>query len=100
MLRVVVCLHNDSQAGETTMRRLIWVAAFSVLATTMPSRAQNPGLPVCDGEIVIPSERSLERDAVTQQQNDFSTNDATAQEMNRQNRRFDREVEKGICTDC
>ena len=83
------------------MQRLIWIAALSILVTATPSRAQDPGPPVRDGEIVIPSERTLERDAVTQQQNDFSTNDATAtQEMNRQNRRIDREVEKGICTDC
>jgi hypothetical protein len=101
MLRVVIWPHNDSQAGETTMQRHIWIAALSILATATPSRAQDPGPPVRDGEIVIPSERTLERDAVTQQQNDFSTNDATAtQEMNRQNRRIDREVEKGICTDC
>ncbi|MPR12063.1 hypothetical protein [Microvirga tunisiensis] len=83
------------------MQRLLWIAALSVLATTTPGRAQDPGPPVHDGDIVIPSERTLERDAVTQRQNDFSTNDATAtQEMNRQNRRIDREVEKGICTDC
>jgi hypothetical protein len=83
------------------MQRLIWIAALSILVTTTPSRAQDPGPPVRDGGIVIPSERTLERDAVTQQQNNFSTNDATAtQEMNRQNRRIDREVEKGICTDC
>jgi hypothetical protein len=101
MLRVVIWPHNDSQAGETTMQRLIWIAALSILATTMPSSAQDPGPPVRDGQIVIPSERTLERDAVTQQQNDFSTNDATAtREMNRQNRRIDREVEKGICMDC
>jgi hypothetical protein len=90
MLRVVIGLHNDSQAGETTMRRLMWIAALSILATTMPSRARDPGPPVRDGEIVIPSERTLGRDAVTQQQNDFSTNVATVtQEMNRQNRRID-----------
>jgi hypothetical protein len=78
------------------MQRLLWIAALSVLATTTPGRAQDPGPPVHDGDIVIPSERTLERDAVTQPQND-----ATAtQEMNRQNRRIDREVEKGICTDC
>jgi hypothetical protein len=101
MLRVVIWPHNDSQAGETTMQRLIWIAALGILATTTPGRAQDPRPPVRDGEIVIPSERTLEQDAVTQPQNDFSTNDTTAtQEMNRQNRRIDREVEKGICTDC
>jgi hypothetical protein len=57
------------------MQRLLWIAALSVLATTTPGRAQDPGPPVHDGDIVIPSERTLERDAVTQPQNDFSTND-------------------------
>ena len=57
--------------------------------------------PVRDGEIVIPTEQTLERDAVTQPRNDFSTNYATAtRQMERQNRRIDREVDKGICSDC
>jgi hypothetical protein len=50
---------------------------------------------------VIPSERALEREAVTQPRNEFSTNDAVAlEQMERQDRRIDQEVEKGICTDC
>jgi hypothetical protein len=60
------------------MKRLILIVALSILATTTPGRAQDPGPPVRDGEIVIPSERTLERDAVTQPRNDFSTNDALA----------------------
>ena len=44
---------------------------------------------------------TLEREAVTQPRNDFSTNDAVAtQQMERQNQLIDREVEKGICSDC
>jgi hypothetical protein len=83
------------------MQRLILIAALSILATATSGWAQDRKPPVRDGEIVIPSERTLERDAVTQPRNDFSTNDAAAtREMNRQNQRIDREVEKGICSDC
>ena len=86
--------------GETTMLRLMLLAALGILATTT-SWAQGPNPPVRDGEIVIPSERTLEREAVTQPRNEFSTNDAIAtQQMERQNKRIDREVEKGICSDC
>ena len=83
------------------MQRLILIATLSILATTTSGWAQDLKPPVRDGEIVVPSERTLERDAVTQTRNDFSTNDAAAtQEMKRQNQRIDREVEKGICSDC
>jgi hypothetical protein len=89
------------QSRGTTMLRLMLLAALGTLATTTPGSAQDPRPPVRDGEIVIPSQRTLEREAVTQPQNDFSTNDAIAtQQMERQNRRIDREVEKGICSDC
>jgi hypothetical protein len=83
------------------MQRLMLLATLCILATAMPGWAQDSRPPVRDGEIVIPSERTLEREAVTQPRNDFSTNDATAtQQMKRQNQRIDREVEKGICADC
>jgi hypothetical protein len=83
------------------MQRLMLLATLGILATTTPGWAQDSRPPVRDGEIVIPSERTLEREAVTQPRNDFSTNDAIAtQQMERQNRRIDREVEKGICADC
>jgi hypothetical protein len=85
------------------MQRIILLAVFGMLTATAPARAQdgNPGPVLRDGEIVIPSERVLEREAVTQPRNEFSSNDADAlRQMERQDRRIDREVEKGICTDC
>lgn len=85
------------------MQRIMLLAAFGMLTATAPALAQdrNPGPALRNGEIVIPSERVLEREAVTQPRNEFSTNDAVAlEQMERQDRRIDREVEKGICTDC
>jgi hypothetical protein len=90
------------------MKRVIGLAALGILAlgilttaTTGWTQDRNPGPALRDGEIVIPSERALEREAVTQPRNDFSTNDAVATEqMERQNLKIDREVDKGICTDC
>lgn len=85
------------------MQRIMLLAAFGMLTATAPALAQdrNPGSALRNGEIVIPSERVLEREAVTQPRNEFSTNDAVAlEQMERQDRRIDREVEKGICTDC
>jgi hypothetical protein len=73
------------------------------LVATVAGWAQNQdsGPAARNGEITIPSEKTLERDAVTSPRNDFSTNDATAtRRMERQNRRIDREVKEGICTDC
>jgi hypothetical protein len=85
------------------MQRVILLAALSCLATVTPGWAQNQDsrpAPRRD-EIKIPSERTLKRDAVTSPRNDFSTDDATAtRQMDRQNRRIDREVKEGICTDC
>ncbi|HZA92805.1 MAG TPA: hypothetical protein VE420_09285 [Gemmatimonadales bacterium] len=85
------------------MQRIILLAAFGMLTAVTPGLAQDrdPGPVLRNGEIVIPSERALEREAVTQPRNEFSTNDAVAlEQMKRQNRRIDREVEKGICTGC
>ena len=85
------------------MRRLVLPVTLVVLATAsaVSAQGQDPNPPVRDGEIVIPSEKVLERDAVTEPRNEFSTNDATAtKQMERQNRRIDRMLEKGICTDC
>jgi hypothetical protein len=85
------------------MQRIILLAVFGMLTATAPALAQdrNPGPVLRDGEIVIPSERVLEREAVTQPRNEFSSNDADAlRQMERQDRRIDQEVEKGICTDC
>jgi hypothetical protein len=87
LLRVANWPSNGSQAAETAMQRLMLLAALGILATTTPGWAQDPRPPVRDSEIVIPSKRALEQDAVTQPRNDFLTNDATAtQEMKRQNR--------------
>jgi hypothetical protein len=85
------------------MQRIILLAVLGSLATVTPGWAQHRdhGPAPRSGEIAIPSERTLEREAVTQPRNDFSTNDATAtQQMDRQDKQIDREVEKGICTDC
>jgi hypothetical protein len=85
------------------MQRVILLAAFSCLATVMPSWAQNQDPRPAPGqrEITIPSEKTLERDAVTSPKDEFSTNDATAtRQLERQNRQIDRKIMKGICTDC
>ncbi len=86
------------------MRRLVLPLALAglVMAASVSAQGQNPRQPpVRNGEVVIPSEKTLEQDAVTQPRNDFSTNDATAtQQMKRQNQRIDKLLEKGICTDC
>ena len=85
------------------MQRLLWLATLCVLVTAGPvwSQDRDPRLVTPSGEIKIPSEETLERDAVTIPRNDFSTNDATAiKQMEEQNKRIDREVMKGICTGC
>ncbi|MEE1656201.1 hypothetical protein VB618_08330 [Microvirga sp. CF3062] len=85
------------------MQRIMLLAAFGMLMTTAPGLAQDRdrGPVRRNGEIIIPTERTLEREAVTSPKNEFSTDDATAtRQMEQQNRRIDREVEKGICTDC
>ena len=46
------------------MQRVMLLAALSILATATPGWAQDPKPPIRDGEIVIPSEQTLERDAV------------------------------------
>jgi len=82
---------------------MLLFAAFGMLTAAAPGWAQerNAGPILPGGEIAIPSERTLEREAVTSPRNEFSTNDAVATEqMERQNRRIDLEVEKGICTGC
>ncbi|EIM28444.1 hypothetical protein MicloDRAFT_00050280 [Microvirga lotononidis] len=71
-------------------------------ASSVSAQGQNPRQPpVRNGEVVVPSENTLERDAVTQPRNDFSTNDAKAtRQMDRQNQRIDKLIEKGICSNC
>jgi hypothetical protein len=85
------------------MQRLLWLATLGVLVTAVPVWPQDrdPRLVTPSGEIRIPSEKTLEREAVTTPRNEFSTNDATAiKQMEEQNKQIDREVMKGICTGC
>ena len=85
------------------MHRVILLAVLLGLVAVTSSRAQNQdsGPPPRQGEITIPSEKTLERDAVTSPKDDFSRDDATAtRQMERQNRRIDRKVKEGICADC
>ena len=84
------------------MQTILLLTALGILAMSpIPASAQDANPVMRNGEIVIPSEKVLEKDAVTQPRNDFSPNDTTAtQQMERQNRKIDREVDKGICSDC
>ena len=52
------------------MQRVMLLAALSILATATPGWTQDPRPPVRDGEIVIPTEQTRERDAVTQPRTD------------------------------
>ncbi|MBF9197814.1 hypothetical protein [Microvirga terrestris] len=85
------------------MYRVILLTVLLGLVTATASHAQNQNATPAPrrNEITIPSERTLERDAVTSPKNEFSTDDATAnRQMERQNRRIDRELKEEICTDC
>jgi hypothetical protein len=85
------------------MPRVILLAALGGLVMAAPgwAQVQDPGLALHGGEITIPSESTLEREAVTQPRNEFSTDDAIAdRQMEEQDRVIDREVMRGICTDC
>jgi hypothetical protein len=85
------------------MQRHLWLVLFSLVVAAVPAWSQNrePRHPLPSGEIQIPSERTLEREAVTTPRNEFSPNDATAtKQMDQSDRQIDREVMKGICTDC
>jgi hypothetical protein len=85
------------------MQRRFWLAMLGVLVTAVPvwSQDRDPRLVTPSGEIKIPSEKTLERDAVTSPRDAFSTNDATAsKQMKKQNELIDSKVMKGICTGC
>ena len=72
------------------------VGLTPVLSQERPRRSA-PASPMMQ----IPSEATLERDAVTSRRNEFSKSDALAtKEMNQQNKRIDREMKRGICTGC
>jgi hypothetical protein len=60
------------------MRRITLVIAFSASLAAPLAGAQQPVFRSPGGEIKIPAERTLEREAVKQPRNEFSTNDATA----------------------
>lgn len=94
---------SRSQVGGLSIQRVPFLIAFWGLVTIIPSWAQNQEprpTPRWD-EITIPSEGTLERDAVTSPKNEFPTDDAAAtRQLERQNKRIDREVREGICTDC
>jgi hypothetical protein len=85
------------------MSRVILLAVLGILTAAALGWAQDqdPGLALRGGEITIPSESTLEREAVTQPRDEFSRDDAIAdRQMEEQNRVIDREVMRGICSDC
>jgi hypothetical protein len=85
------------------MPHLIALVTLSVLVFTIPAWSQEAGRrpSPATGDIQIPSEQELEREAVTQPGDPFSTDDAAARkQMDERAKRIDREVMKGICTGC
>jgi hypothetical protein len=85
------------------MPRYSWLVLLGLLVAAAPAQSQGkePRRPPPARLIHIPSETTLERDALTSQRNDFSTNDkAATRQMGRQNKKIDSEVMKGICTGC
>jgi hypothetical protein len=86
-----------------TMQRLLCLVIVSLLVGAAPVWPQERNLrpPTTSGEIRIPSEKTLERDAVTMPRNEFSTDDATAiKQMDQRDKQIDRALEKGICAGC
>jgi hypothetical protein len=86
-----------------TMPHLVYLMILGVGLGAAPAwpqeRTHRPAPP--PGEIQIPSETMLEREAFTVPANPFSTDDATAlKQMDRRDKQIDREVEKGICVGC
>ncbi|RDI57780.1 hypothetical protein [Microvirga subterranea] len=88
------------------MQRCLWLAILGSLITAVPASAQDrKGPHMSSGEIRVPSdaaiEKMLEGKSVPNPANEFSGNDSIAtQQMDRQDRQIDREVEKGICSGC
>jgi hypothetical protein len=86
-----------------TMQRLLCLVIVSLVVGAAPAWPQerNRRPPTPSGEIQIPSEKTLERDAASTPGNEFSRDDATAiKQMDQQDRQIDRAVEKGICVGC
>jgi len=86
-----------------TMQRLLCLIIFGLPVGTAPAwpKEGNRRPPTQSGEIQIPSEKTLEREAVTAPDDEFSTNDATTiKQMDQRDRQIDPEVEKGICVGC
>jgi hypothetical protein len=85
------------------MQRHSWLALLGFLVAAVPAWSQDrePRRPPPSGEIQIPSQSTLEREAVTIPRDQFSPNDATAtKQMDQQDKQIDRKVMKGICADC
>ena len=85
------------------MHHLLYLTILGVSLGAAPAWPQERthGPPTPSGEIQIPSEKMLEREAFTTPGNPFSTNDATAlKQMDQRDKQIDREVEKGICVGC
>jgi hypothetical protein len=85
------------------MQRLVCLLIVSTFVGTAPAwpqeRKRRPPAP--SGQIQIPSEKTLEREAVTIPRNNFSRDDAVAtKQMDQQNKRIDREMKRGICVGC
>jgi len=88
------------------MTRLLRLAILGLFIATLPVLAQErEGPRTPSGEIRIPSgaaiDKMLDQNTVPNPAKDFSANDATAiQQMDERAKEIDREVVKGICTDC
>ena len=88
------------------MKRCLLLAILGLLPVAVPAAAQErEGPRTPSGEIRIPSgaqiDRMLDQNTVPSPTKDFSGNDATAiQQMDERAKKIDREVVKGICTDC
>ena len=85
------------------MQHLLYLMILGVILGAAPAwpqeRTHRPSTP--PGEVQIPSEKMLEREAFTMPSNPFSTNDATAlKQMDQRDKQIDRELEKGICVGC
>lgn len=87
------------------MQRVSFLILLGYLAATVPAFGQEPAFRSPSGEIRVPSDAAIEKmlkgKSVPNPANEFSGNDSIAtQQMDRQNRQIDREVEKGICSGC
>jgi hypothetical protein len=88
------------------MYRYLCLITLGALITAAPALAQESNRPFTpSGEIQVPSgaaiDRMLDSDTVPPPAKEFSPNDAKAiQQMDQSDKRIDRDVMKGICTEC